>query len=72
MNYGNLVVLIFSIAVSMGVFIIRFFAYNGEYEGNEITDILRGIFALFALFDYFKDVTIFYFLLHFLLYGTIM
>lgn len=69
MNYGNLVVLIFTIAVSMGVFIIRFFVYNGDYKGNEITDILKGIFALF---DYFKDATIFYFLLHFLLYGTIM
>lgn len=69
MNYGNLVVLVFSIAVSMGIYIIRLFAYNGEYGDNEITDILK---VIFALFDSFKDATIFYFLLHFLLYGTIM
>ena len=66
MKVNGLLVLILSCVFGIAYFTGKFWAYDGCCD-SELSDYIK---AIYVLIDVFKDITFFFFVLRFLLYGV--
>ena len=66
MEVNSLLVIILSCVLGIAYFVGKVWAYDGCYN-SELSDTVK---AIYVLIDVFKDITFFFFVLRFLLYGV--